>query len=88
MPKADREFSHSLYRKAALEETQQAYGELLNITFEHTEGNTVATFEKRKTRCLVKRSPKQHRRKNGEKQIRQSNHLPQAPLEPHQRHTD
>ena len=45
VPKATREFSHSLYRTAALEETQQAYGEILRVAFEHTEGNTLATFE-------------------------------------------
>ena len=45
MPKADREFSHSLYRKAALEETREAYGEILGIEFQHGESNTSATFE-------------------------------------------
>ena len=45
MPKATREFSHSLYRKAALEETRQAYGEILGIDFTHDESNTSATFE-------------------------------------------
>ena len=45
MPKANRDFSHSLYRKSALEETRAAYGEILGIEFQHDEGNTAATFE-------------------------------------------
>ena len=45
MPKATREFSHSLYGKSALEETQAAYGEILNIALDHQDGNSSATFE-------------------------------------------
>ncbi len=45
MPSATREFHHDLYRPAALEETQLAYGELLGVAFESGEHFTRATFD-------------------------------------------
>ena len=45
MPSTTRDFHHDLYRPAALEETKAAYGELLNVSIEHGEHTTNATFE-------------------------------------------
>ena len=45
MPEATRDFSHSLYRKSALEETRAAYGEILQVTLAHHESSTSVTFE-------------------------------------------
>ncbi len=45
MHKATLDFSHSLYSQNALNETKDAYVDYVSVTFEHTEGNSHATFE-------------------------------------------
>ena len=45
MSKATRDYSHSLYLQRAIEETKQAYSELLEIDLNHTESGTLATFQ-------------------------------------------
>lgn len=44
MHSTTRDFSLSLYRQTALQETQQAYAELLDARFEHAEHNSHVTF--------------------------------------------
>ena len=45
MPSMTRDFHHELYSPAAIEETCQAYAELLDIKIDATEHHTQATFQ-------------------------------------------
>ena len=45
MNKTTRDYTHSLYLQGAIEETKQAYAEILEISLEHSDTSTVATFQ-------------------------------------------
>ena len=45
MNNATRDYTHSLYIQGALEETKTAYAEIMDVSLEHSESSTLATFQ-------------------------------------------